>query len=98
MNTSLSFYFFSVPCPSDPIRVDDMGSGNCSLSWTSVSYVDYYTAFSKRDDGIEERCNSTGTSCNFSCQCGYSYIMSVFANNQAGASPPGQVLNQTTCT
>ncbi|KAF5894692.1 fibronectin type III domain-containing protein 7-like, partial [Clarias magur] len=88
--------YITFPCPPEQVRVDDLGSGICSLSWNSVSYVDYYTAFSKRDDGIEEMCNSTGTSCNFSCQCGYSYIMSVFANNQAGTSPPGQVLNQTT--
>ncbi|GAA6076391.1 fibronectin type III domain-containing protein 7 [Tachysurus ichikawai] len=87
--------YLSFPCPPEPVRVDDIGNGNCSLSWNSVSYAEYYTAFSKRDDGIEEMCNSTGTSCNFSCNCGYSFIMSVFANNQAGASPPGRVLNQT---
>ncbi|KAB5546671.1 hypothetical protein PHYPO_G00074720 [Pangasianodon hypophthalmus] len=88
--------YISFPCPPEPVRVDDIRPGICSLSWNPVSYVDYYTAFSKRDDGIEEMCNSTGTSCNFSCHCGYSYIMSVFANNQAGASPPGPVLNKTT--
>ncbi|XP_017341938.1 fibronectin type III domain-containing protein 7 [Ictalurus punctatus] len=88
--------YISFPCPPEPVHVDDIGRGNCSLSWNPVSYVDYYTAFSKRDDGIEEMCNSTGTSCNFSCHCGYSYILSVFANNQAGASPPGPLLNQTT--
>ncbi|KAG7323409.1 hypothetical protein KOW79_013111 [Hemibagrus wyckioides] len=87
--------YVSFPCPPELVRVDDIGNGNCSLSWNSVSYAEYYTAFSKRDDGIEEMCNSTGTSCNFSCHCGYSFIMSVFANNQAGASPPGRILNQT---
>ncbi|XP_060792800.1 fibronectin type III domain-containing protein 7-like [Neoarius graeffei] len=94
--SSESQRYISFPCPPEPVHVNDIGNGNCSLSWNSVSYVDYYTAFSKRDDGIEEMCNSMGTSCNFSCHCGYSYIMSVFANNQAGASPPGRILNQTT--
>ncbi|XP_072553287.1 fibronectin type III domain-containing protein 7 [Salminus brasiliensis] len=88
--------FITFPCPPEPLRVDEMPSGNCSVIWSSVSYVDYYTAFIKRDDGTEETCNSTGTSCNFHCHCGYSYLMSVFANNQAGSSLPGPVLNQTT--
>ncbi|XP_066529361.1 fibronectin type III domain-containing protein 7 [Hoplias malabaricus] len=88
--------FISFPCPPEPLRVDEISAGNCSVVWSSVSYVNYYTAFIKRDDGIEETCNSTGTSCNFHCYCGYSYIMSVFANNQAGSSPPGPLLNQTT--
>ncbi|XP_062871771.1 fibronectin type III domain-containing protein 7-like [Trichomycterus rosablanca] len=88
--------YVTFPCPPEPVRVNDLGNGSCSVSWNSVSYVDYYTTFIKRDDGIEEMCNSTGTSCDFSCHCGYSYIMSVFANNQAGASTPGPVLNQTT--
>lgn len=93
---SYSQQFITVPCPPQPLRVDTVSVGNCSVIWSSVSYVDYYTAFIKRDDGIEETCNSTGTSCNFHCQCGYSYIMSVFANNQAGSSLPGPVLNHTT--
>ncbi|KAI4896050.1 hypothetical protein NFI96_015040, partial [Prochilodus magdalenae] len=88
--------FITFPCPPQPLRVDETAAGNCSVIWSSVSYVDYYTAFIKRDDGIEETCNSTGTSCNFHCHCGYSYIMSVFAYNHAGSSPPGPVLNQTT--
>ncbi|XP_036446665.1 fibronectin type III domain-containing protein 7 [Colossoma macropomum] len=88
--------FITFPCPPQPLRVDEIAAGNCSVIWSAVSYVDYYTAFIKRDDGTEETCNSTGTSCNFNCHCGYSYIMSVFANNQAGSSPPGPVLNQTT--
>lgn len=87
----------SVPCPPEPVRVNDNGNGTCSLSWNSVPYADNYTAYSKRDDGMEEMRTSNGSSCTFSCRCGYSYIMSVFANNQAGTSPQGPALNQTTC-
>ncbi|KAK1803271.1 hypothetical protein P4O66_004056 [Electrophorus voltai] len=88
--------FNTNPCPPDPVRVNVLGGGNCSLVWNSTSYTDYYTAFFKRDDGMEESCNTTSTSCSFHCSCGYSYLLSVFSNNQAGTSPLGPVLNETT--
>ncbi|XP_051962450.1 fibronectin type III domain-containing protein 7 [Xyrauchen texanus] len=93
---SLPIQFISFPCPPQPIWVEEVVAGNCSVRWSSVPHAEYYTTFIKSDDGIEETCNSTQTSCHFYCRCGYSYIMSVFAHNQAGPSPPGPVLNYTT--
>ncbi|KAI7794727.1 putative fibronectin type III domain-containing protein 7-like [Triplophysa rosa] len=88
--------FISFPCPPQPIWVEEVVAGNCSVMWNSVPHAEVYTTFIKSDDGIEEMCNSSQTSCQFSCHCGYSYIMTVFAHNQAGSSPPGPVLNYTT--
>lgn len=56
-----------------------------------------YEAFIKRNDGGEETCNTTRNNCTFRCECGYTYLMSVFAFNQAGSSPEGEVFNYTTC-
>ncbi|KAA0706757.1 Fibronectin type III domain-containing protein 7 [Triplophysa tibetana] len=86
----------TIPCPPQPIWVEEVVAGNCSVMWNSVPHAEVYTTFIKSDDGIEEMCNSSKTSCQFSCLCGYSYIMTVFAHNQAGSSPPGPVLNYTT--
>lgn len=58
--------------------------------------VEYYIAFVKRDDGSEERCNTTDTTCHFYCMCGYTYLITMFTYNQAGSSPPGDVFNYTT--
>ncbi|XP_076840115.1 fibronectin type III domain-containing protein 7-like [Brachyhypopomus gauderio] len=87
--------FYTVPCPPDLIRVDELAGGNCSLVWNLTSYTDYYTACVKRDDGVEQSCNTTGTSCPFVCTCGYTYTLRVFSTNQAGVSAPGPVLNKT---
>ncbi|XP_067303453.1 fibronectin type III domain-containing protein 7 [Pseudorasbora parva] len=86
----------SFPCPPQPIWVEEVVAGNCSLNWSPVPQAEYYTTFIKSDDGIEGMCNSTEPRCQFNCSCGYSYIMSVFAHNQAGASPPGPLVNHTT--
>ncbi|XP_010900407.2 fibronectin type III domain-containing protein 7 [Esox lucius] len=88
--------FIAFPCPPEPLRVEETEAGNCSVSWDTMLYADTYVAFIKRDDGQEERCNTTSTSCNYHCQCGYTYLMTVFAFNLAGSSSPGPVLNYTT--
>ncbi|KAK6308775.1 hypothetical protein J4Q44_G00202380, partial [Coregonus suidteri] len=84
------------PCPPEPLRVEETKAGNCSVSWDAIPYTDTYMAFIKRDDGQEERCNTSSTSCNYHCQCGYTYLMTVFAFSLAGSSLPGPVLNYTT--
>ncbi|XP_043080820.1 fibronectin type III domain-containing protein 7-like [Puntigrus tetrazona] len=86
----------SFPCPPQPVWVEELVPGNCSVKWSAVPYAEYYTTFIKSDDGIEGMCNSTELYCQFHCYCGYSYIMSVFAHNHAGPSPPGPRLNHTT--
>ncbi|XP_016113661.1 fibronectin type III domain-containing protein 7-like [Sinocyclocheilus grahami] len=86
----------SFPCPPQPIWVEELVPGNCSVKWSAVPHAEYYTTFIKSDDGIEGMCNSTELYCQFHCHCGYSYIMSVFAHNHAGQSPPGPLLNHTT--
>ncbi|KAM3876349.1 fibronectin type III domain-containing protein 7-like [Diretmus argenteus] len=84
------------PCPPESLAVVETEAGNCTLSWNTVPHADYYIAFVKRDNGSEEICNTNGSSCSYHCQCGYTYLMSVFAYNQAGSSPPGEMLNYTT--
>uniref|UniRef100_A0A8C2X242 Fibronectin type III domain containing 7a n=1 Tax=Cyclopterus lumpus TaxID=8103 RepID=A0A8C2X242_CYCLU len=71
-------------------------AGNCSVVWDDVPLVEHYVAFIKRDDGTEKSCNTTGTTCPFSCMCGYTYLTTVFPYNQAGSSPYAQVRNYTT--
>nr|XP_055044179.1 fibronectin type III domain-containing protein 7 [Misgurnus anguillicaudatus] len=88
--------FISFPCPPQPIWVEETVAGNCSVMWNAVPHAEIYTTFIKSDDGIEKMINSSQTSCNFTCRCGYTYIITVFAHNQAGSSPPGPALNYTT--
>ncbi|KAL2097077.1 hypothetical protein ACEWY4_006284 [Coilia grayii] len=88
--------FITFPCPPDSIWVEEPEAGTCSLMWTAVDFADYYIAYVKRDDGSEERCNTTQTVCDFSCLCGFTFFPTVFAYNQAGPSLPGPVLNYTT--
>ncbi|XP_036375846.1 fibronectin type III domain-containing protein 7-like [Megalops cyprinoides] len=88
--------FLTYPCPPEPIWVEEPVPGNCTVLWREVPWADYYKAFVKRDDGSEELCNTTGNTCNYHCDCGYTYFMTVFAYNRAGSSPPGRVLNYTT--
>lgn len=84
------------PCPPESLALVGP-EGNCTLTWETVPYADSYEAFIKRSDGSERICNTTSNNCTFSCECGYTYLMSVFALNQAGRSPEGPVLNHTTC-
>ncbi|MEQ2197884.1 hypothetical protein XENOCAPTIV_004591, partial [Xenoophorus captivus] len=78
------------------IWVEEPTAGNCSVMWENVPLVDYYVAFIKRDDGTEKSCNTTKTTCQFFCMCGYTYLTSVFPYNQAGTSLFAHVLNYTT--
>lgn len=87
----------SVPCPPESLALVESSEGNCTLTWDTVPYADSYVAFIKNGGGIEKTCNTTSNNCTFSCQCGYTFLMSVFALNQAGSSPEGHVLNYTTC-
>lgn len=85
------------PCPPESLAQAETSPGNCTLTWNSVLYADSYEAFIKRSDGSEIICNTTGNECSYSCDCGYTHLMSVFALNQAGRSTEGPVLNRTTC-
>ncbi|KAI3368520.1 hypothetical protein L3Q82_025527 [Scortum barcoo] len=88
--------FITYPCPPKSLALVEASEGNCTLTWDTVPYADNYTAFIKRGDGVEETCNTTSNNCTYYCSCGYTYLMSVFAFNQAGKSPQGEVLNYTT--
>lgn len=90
------FESFSVPCPPDSVWIEEVTTGNCSVMWSEVPWVDYYIAYVKSDDGLEEHCNTSSTACYFQCKCGYTYLSTVFAYNQAGSSPPGHEVNYTT--
>ncbi|XP_034036700.1 fibronectin type III domain-containing protein 7-like [Thalassophryne amazonica] len=87
--------FTTFPCPPESLSFEKMEE-HCMLTWSPALYADNYTAFIKRADGSEETCNTTGTNCTFTCECGYTYLMSVSAHNKAGCSPPGKTLNYTT--
>ncbi|KAF4076633.1 hypothetical protein AMELA_G00217260 [Ameiurus melas] len=84
------------PCPPDSVEVDQPSVGNCSVAWNMVPWVEYYIVYINRDDGAVEQCNTTSTICYFQCDCGYTYMTTVFVYNVAGASPPGPILNYTT--
>ncbi|KAF7660954.1 hypothetical protein LDENG_00272170 [Lucifuga dentata] len=88
--------FITYPCPPEPLGVVEPEPGNCTLMWNAVPHAEKYRAFIKRVDGSEETCNTTSYNCSFHCQCGYTYLLSVYAINQAGSSPQGKVLNYTT--
>ncbi|KAG9338407.1 hypothetical protein JZ751_025811 [Albula glossodonta] len=88
--------FLTFPCPPESLWAEEPVPGNCTLHWSEVTWAEYYGAFVKRDDGVEELCNTTGNECNFRCDCGFTYFMTVFAYNQAGSSRPGPIVNYTT--
>ncbi|XP_063742740.1 fibronectin type III domain-containing protein 7 [Eleginops maclovinus] len=88
--------YITYPCPPENIWVEEPEAGNCSVVWDSVPLVEYYIAFIKRDDGTETSCNTTETTCQFSCMCGYTYLTTVFPYNKAGSSPYADVRNYTT--
>uniref|UniRef100_A0A8D2ZIK6 Fibronectin type III domain containing 7a n=1 Tax=Scophthalmus maximus TaxID=52904 RepID=A0A8D2ZIK6_SCOMX len=89
-------HYITFPCPPENMWVEEPESGNCSLVWDNVPLVEYYMAFIKRDDGIEISCNTTETTCQFFCMCGFTYLATVFPYNQAGSSPQAPVRNYTT--
>lgn len=86
----------SVPCPPQSLAFMGSSEENCSLTWDTVAHADSYKAFIKRGDGVEDSCNTNSNNCTFHCECGYTYLLSVCAFNQAGSSPPGEILNHTT--
>ncbi|XP_056912468.1 fibronectin type III domain-containing protein 7 [Takifugu flavidus] len=88
--------YITYPCPPENIWVEEPMAGNCSVVWEEVPLVDYYIAFIKWDDGTEKSCNTTGTTCQFFCMCGYTYLTTVFPYNLAGSSPYSHVRNYTT--
>ncbi|XP_055359568.1 fibronectin type III domain-containing protein 7 [Betta splendens] len=88
--------YITYPCLPGNIWVEEPTPGNCSLRWDDVQLVEYYMAFIKRDDGTERSCNTTRTTCDFFCACGYTYLVTVFPYNQAGSSPYANVQNYTT--
>ncbi|XP_053178492.1 fibronectin type III domain-containing protein 7-like [Scomber japonicus] len=88
--------FITFPCPPESLALEEPEEGNCTLTWDTVPHADAYAAYIKRGDGGEEICNTTSNNCTFHCQCGYTYLMSVFALNEAGSSPQGEILNYTT--
>ncbi|KAM9845069.1 fibronectin type III domain-containing protein 7 [Aulostomus maculatus] len=88
--------YITYPCPPENIWVEEPEPGNCSVVWDEVPLVEYYMTFIKRDDGTEKLCNTTGTTCQFSCMCGYTYLTTVFPYNLAGSSPSAHVRNYTT--
>ncbi|CAB1326668.1 unnamed protein product, partial [Coregonus sp. 'balchen'] len=88
--------FITFPCPLERIWVEERQAGSCWITWTEMPLVEYYIAFIKRDDGSEERCNTTDTTCHFHCMCGYTYLITMFSYNLAGSSPQGEVFNYTT--
>ncbi|XP_061594974.1 fibronectin type III domain-containing protein 7-like [Cololabis saira] len=87
--------FITFPCPPESLALVETSEGNCTLTWNIVPHADSYEASIKRGDGVEETCNTTGNNCTYHCQCGYTYLMSVAAINQAGSRPEGGVLNYT---
>ncbi|KAK1790979.1 hypothetical protein P4O66_014813, partial [Electrophorus voltai] len=84
------------PCSPESVNMTEHAVENCSVTWTPVAWADYYLTYIKRDDGAEILCNTTSTTCYFSCPCSSNFLISVFANNQNGPSPPGLTLNYTT--
>ncbi|XP_047443577.1 fibronectin type III domain-containing protein 7-like [Mugil cephalus] len=88
--------FITFPCAPESLALVETSEGNCTLSWDTVPHADSYSAFIKSGDGREEICNTTSNNCTYHCQCGYAYLMSVFAFNAAGSSPQGELLNHTT--
>ncbi|XP_062407640.1 fibronectin type III domain-containing protein 7 [Sardina pilchardus] len=88
--------FITFPCPPEFVWVEEAEAGMCSVMWSEVDFAEFYIAYVKRDDGSEERCNTTDTVCHFRCLCGFTFFPTVFAYNHVGPSLPGPVLNYTT--
>ncbi|XP_068946575.1 fibronectin type III domain-containing protein 7 [Petaurus breviceps papuanus] len=86
----------TVACAPRSILIQEDNPGHLSVSWSDVALGDYYVAFVKSDDGLEMHCNTSFTQCSFPSDCGFTYFISVFAYNEAGQSPLGDVFNYTT--
>lgn len=92
----LFFYCFLVACAPGRVTIQEDPPGHLSVAWSSAELGDYYVAFVKSDDGLEEHCNTSFTRCDFLSECGFTYFISVFAYNKAGQSPLGDVFSYTT--
>ncbi|KAI1236624.1 hypothetical protein IHE44_0014877, partial [Lamprotornis superbus] len=86
----------TVPCAPVNISIEEDEPGHLLVSWSSVSLGHYYVVFVKSDDGLEVHCNTSYTQCHFQSDCGFTYFISVFAYNEAGQSPLGDIFNYTT--
>ncbi|XP_042675242.1 fibronectin type III domain-containing protein 7 isoform X3 [Centrocercus urophasianus] len=86
----------TIPCAPGNISIEDDEHGNLLISWSRVNFGHYYVVFVKSDDGLEVYCNTSHTQCHFQSDCGFTYFVSVFAYNNAGQSPLGDVFNYTT--
>ncbi|XP_042729684.1 fibronectin type III domain-containing protein 7 isoform X3 [Lagopus leucura] len=86
----------TIPCAPGNISIKDDEHGNLLVSWSRVNFGHYYVVFVKSDDGLEVYCNTSHTQCHFQSDCGFTYFVSVFAYNNAGQSPLGDVFNYTT--
>ncbi|XP_038150998.1 fibronectin type III domain-containing protein 7-like [Cyprinodon tularosa] len=88
--------FITFPCPPESLTLLESSEGDCTLTWNTVPYADGYETVVRKGNISETPCNSTSNNCTYQCQCGYNYLMSVMAYNQAGKSPEGRILNHTT--
>ncbi|NWH31425.1 FNDC7 protein, partial [Chloropsis hardwickii] len=86
----------TIPCAPVNISVEEDEPGHLLVSWSSISLGHYYVVFVKSDDGLEVHCNTSHTQYHFQSDCGFTYFISVFAYNEAGQSPLGDVFNYTT--
>ncbi|XP_064928490.1 fibronectin type III domain-containing protein 7 isoform X1 [Columba livia] len=86
----------TIPCAPVNISIEEDEPGHLLVSWSSVDFGHYYVVFVKSDDGLEVHCNTSHTQCHFQSDCGFTYVISVFAYNKAGQSPLGDVFNYTT--
>ncbi|XP_056354174.1 fibronectin type III domain-containing protein 7 isoform X1 [Oenanthe melanoleuca] len=86
----------TVPCAPVNISIEEDEPGHLLVSWSSVSFSHYYVVFVKSDDGLEVHCNTSYTQCHFQSDCGFTYFITIFAYNNAGQSPLGDVFNYTT--
>nr|XP_033771324.1 fibronectin type III domain-containing protein 7 isoform X2 [Geotrypetes seraphini] len=86
----------TVPCAPGGITITEDTPGNPMVSWSNMQLSEYYVVFIKRDDGLEVYCNTSQIQCHFQTECGFIYFISVFAYNNAGQSPLGDVFNYTT--
>ncbi|XP_053719565.1 fibronectin type III domain-containing protein 7-like [Synchiropus splendidus] len=87
--------FISYPCSPDSLVLEDPVEDECALTWAPVPHAEIYVVVIKRSDGSEETCNTTDTNCTFTCGCGLTHLLSAYAQNDAGTSPAGPMLNFT---
>ncbi|CAL1579783.1 unnamed protein product [Knipowitschia caucasica] len=93
---SLPGEYLTYPCPANNTRVEEYEPGNCSIRWDNVYLAEFYLVYVKGNDGKEESCNTTVTSCPFNCSCGHTFIAIVVPHNSVGGSPVIELLNYTT--